>query len=195
MRERVRPRNALAPRTSAFLNPTFRTFPSLVALAPDVATRRRAVRGPVDEGSRRVNGGMRPFPSCATSYRNVRTGARRQRVRDVPMLAFAVPDAFECVGQSGCGIRGRHVAHEMERLTRALAGRYRLDRELGAGGMATVYLARDLRHRRLRGQFDTATRRFSSSNQFTTTLIWVGASSSAALALSIRNCWPSGDTS
>src|SRR5688500_13681329 len=34
------------------------------------------------------------------------------------------------------------------RLTAALAGRYALGRELGAGGMATVYLAEDLRHRR-----------------------------------------------
>src|SRR5215210_2762529 len=36
----------------------------------------------------------------------------------------------------------------LARLTVALADRYTIDRELGRGGMATVYLARDLRHRR-----------------------------------------------
>ena len=36
----------------------------------------------------------------------------------------------------------------VERLSRALADRYRVDRELGAGGMATVYLAHDLKHER-----------------------------------------------
>jgi serine/threonine-protein kinase len=35
-----------------------------------------------------------------------------------------------------------------DRLGSALADRYRVDRELGAGGMATVYLAHDLRHER-----------------------------------------------
>ena len=35
-----------------------------------------------------------------------------------------------------------------DRLTRALADRYRIERELGQGGMATVYLAQDLRHDR-----------------------------------------------
>ena len=36
----------------------------------------------------------------------------------------------------------------VERLSRAIADRYRVDRELGQGGMATVYLAHDLKHDR-----------------------------------------------
>ena len=40
------------------------------------------------------------------------------------------------------------TSNDPDRLTAALADRYRIERELGAGGMATVYLAQDLKHDR-----------------------------------------------
>ena len=38
--------------------------------------------------------------------------------------------------------------HSTEQLATALAGRYHIERTLGVGGMATVYLAQDLKHDR-----------------------------------------------
>jgi serine/threonine protein kinase len=40
------------------------------------------------------------------------------------------------------------MADPLPQLTTALSDRYRIERELGAGGMATVYLALDLKHDR-----------------------------------------------
>ncbi len=36
----------------------------------------------------------------------------------------------------------------LDRLRAALSDRYTIEREIGAGGMATVYLAEDLKHHR-----------------------------------------------
>ena len=40
------------------------------------------------------------------------------------------------------------MSPSIERLTAALADRYRIEREVGHGGMATVYLAEDIKHKR-----------------------------------------------
>src|SRR5881409_4496955 len=40
------------------------------------------------------------------------------------------------------------MVDQLARLQTALTGRYTIERELGRGGMATVYLAQDLKHRR-----------------------------------------------
>jgi len=58
------------------------------------------------------------------------------------------------LGLSDLGHAGSFFAEDLvlsnpvARLNAALAGRYRVEREIGAGGMATVYLADDLKHER-----------------------------------------------
>ena len=45
-------------------------------------------------------------------------------------------------------MREDHVTDILDRLRAALADRYAIEREIGSGGMATVYLAEDLKHHR-----------------------------------------------
>jgi serine/threonine protein kinase len=40
------------------------------------------------------------------------------------------------------------MTDQLDHLKTALADRYTIEREIGSGGMATVYLAEDLKHRR-----------------------------------------------
>ncbi len=69
----------------------------------------------------------------------------------VPLLAAMA--ATLTVKGAPCGrTRLRHILSTMsdmaDRLNAALEGRYAIERELGEGGMATVYLADDLKHER-----------------------------------------------
>ena len=40
------------------------------------------------------------------------------------------------------------MGSELDRLNAAMTGHYAVEKAIGAGGMATVYLARDLKHQR-----------------------------------------------
>ena len=54
-----------------------------------------------------------------------------------------------CVGSTILALRRRSRVQSIPALNAALRGQYVVERELGAGGMAIVYLARDVRHDRL----------------------------------------------
>ena len=57
-------------------------------------------------------------------------------------------EAVRADGSVSANTAAGRNALDPERLAAALEGRYVVERELGRGGMATVYLARDVRHRR-----------------------------------------------
>ena len=64
-------------------------------------------------------------------------------------LAASSPDAIASFpALSPAALRGHPVTAPLDRLRSALGGRYAIERQVGEGGMATVYLARDLKHER-----------------------------------------------
>ncbi len=72
---------------------------------------------------------------------------RAEGVLASPAFAFAAPLlAYIAAQDTDDAAQQRPVI--ADRLRAALAGRYTVERELGRGGMATVYLARDIRHDR-----------------------------------------------
>jgi len=81
--------------------------------------------------------------------------ARSAAFLDEPAAAFIAPlfggitdDARAGYVDESASARAAQSAAVEDALRAGLAGRYDVERELGRGGMATVYLARDLRHER-----------------------------------------------
>src|SRR5688572_30675240 len=75
-----------------------------------------------------------------------RRASSRSRWSDMDGMS-AANTADATVRRSSIGVEVRMNA-SIERLSVALADRYRIERELGQGGMATVYLAHDIKHER-----------------------------------------------
>jgi serine/threonine-protein kinase len=65
-----------------------------------------------------------------------------------PAVAAAIASAAGAAAGDAVMADAGADAADAARVAEALADRYAIERELGRGGMATVYLARDLRHRR-----------------------------------------------
>src|SRR5688572_10787155 len=73
--------------------------------------------------------------------------ARADGVLAAPASALAAPMLADLAARDAIHTNERRAAL-VDALRAAVAGRYAVERELGRGGMATVYLAHDLRHDR-----------------------------------------------
>lgn len=97
--------------------------------------------------SRHSHGSGTTYAGGALQRKSWYRGARlsRARIAEMSDLTFSLSRAIG--GHEEAYILAI-VPTPSDRLEAALAGRYRSERELGAGGMATVHLAHDLKHER-----------------------------------------------
>jgi hypothetical protein len=97
---------------------------------------------------------LRASLSCERAQRDAfvaqACGDDEELRREVASLLAAHDRAGDFLGRPAAEILAGGIAPTSHtgRLATALAGRYQIEREIGRGGMATVHLARDLRHGR-----------------------------------------------
>ena len=75
------------------------------------------------------------------------------------------------------------MSDPVARLNAALEGRYSIERELGEGGMATVYLADDLKHER-KVALKVLKPELAHSVHYGVAWFWIAAIASCALEIS-----------
>jgi DNA-binding SARP family transcriptional activator/TolB-like protein/tetratricopeptide (TPR) repeat protein len=90
--------------------------------------------------------GVDPAPETVALIGRVRSGEHVEASPPLPSSA-ASPMPMP-VTPSGDATRVESVASALARLTAAVSDRYKVERQIGAGAMAVVVLAQDLRHRR-----------------------------------------------
>jgi len=118
----------------------------MIELLSRVGDRAGAVRAYERFASSAAELGVQPARETVALIVRVRAGG----VVDARPLEprSAVSPAPEPAAPSNQNPRAESVASALARLARALSGRYKVERQIGAGAMAVVVLAQDLRHRR-----------------------------------------------
>ena len=89
-----------------------------------------------------------PFPQSPRAERRRAPSAESRRSLAGDEVGPYLSGVFDQGGPAVASADSHANSQERERLAAALAGHYTLERQLGRGGMATVYLAHDLRHDR-----------------------------------------------
>src|SRR6476661_5624828 len=89
------------------------------------------------------------MPSARMTAAPAKKPGERRMPRSANRMSWSSPMSHAIVRVSSTDHLSRGMFVSMLRQMPALlADRYRIERELGAGGMATVYLAHDLKHDR-----------------------------------------------
>ena len=90
--------------------------------------------------------GVDPSPETVALIGRVRSG--EHVAASPPLPSSAISRMPMPLTPSGEATRIESVASALARLSAALSSRYKVERQIGAGAMAVVVLAQDLRHRR-----------------------------------------------
>jgi eukaryotic-like serine/threonine-protein kinase len=136
---------ALAHRALELSDSDERHLCRMIELLSRVGDRAGAVRAYERFASSTAELGVEPARETIALIGLVRAGGKADaRPSQSPLVVSPAPEP----APSNQSPRAESVASALARLATALSGRYKVERQIGAGGMAVVVLAQDIRHRR-----------------------------------------------